>query len=78
MPQRDFYVPLPSCLFRREKRRLAGVDIGGTTVTAIVVDERWQLLADETVATDLSDNAATMASIAAGIRRAGGGRDDRP
>jgi glucokinase len=62
----------PSALlpFPQGKRRLAGVDIGGTTVTAIVVDERWQLLADETVATDLSDNAATMASIAAGIRRA--------
>lgn len=46
---------------------LAGVDVGGTTVTTQLVDEHLQPVHELTVATDISSPDATLASIAFGI-----------
>ena len=46
---------------------LAGVDVGGTTVTTQVVDEQLQPVHETTVATDTSSPDATLESIARGI-----------
>lgn len=55
---------------------LAGVDVGGTTVTTQLVDEQLQPVHETTVATDISSPDATLESIAHGIdltlREAGG------
>jgi glucokinase len=46
---------------------LAGVDVGGTTVTTQLVDEHLQPVHELTVATDTSSPDATLESIARGI-----------
>jgi glucokinase len=48
---------------------LAGVDVGGTTVTTQLVDADLQPVHELTVATDTSSPDATLASIAWGIER---------
>jgi glucokinase len=46
---------------------LAGVDVGGTTVTTQLVDEHLQPVLETTVATDTSSPDATLESIVYGI-----------
>jgi glucokinase len=46
---------------------LAGLDVGGTTVTTLLVDEQLQPVHETTVATDTSSPDATLESIAHGI-----------
>jgi glucokinase len=52
-----------------QRRYLAGVDVGGTTVTTQLVDADLQPVHELTVATDTSSPDATLASIACGIER---------
>jgi glucokinase len=52
-----------------QRRYLAGVDVGGTTVTTELVDADLRPVHELTVATDTSSPDATLASIAYGIER---------
>lgn len=46
---------------------LVGVDVGGTTVTTVLLDDSFHIYGELTVATDLSSPDATMLGIAAAI-----------
>ena len=48
---------------------LVGVDVGGTTVSTVLLDESLKSYGELTVATDLSSADATMTGIAAAIER---------
>lgn len=48
--------------------KFVGVDVGGTTITAVVVDAQLQLLGQQTFPTDISSPSQTLKGIVAAIQ----------
>ena len=51
----------------REQRYHVGVDVGGTTVSTLLLDGAWAPVAELTVATDVSSPDNTLRGIAAAV-----------